>query len=96
MAYVKAALIGMLTALVASIAVTSVQIWLTDVMMERELRAKIDAGVDGAHGSGGVGFYASGSDISLLPAVIVAVLAFTGVFVWLVRRQAQGAPRSRR
>jgi hypothetical protein len=52
-------------------------------MLERGLRSKIDAGLNGSQG---VGFYAAGGDISLLPPFVAALVAFVGVFVWRARR----------
>jgi len=37
-------------------------------------------------GGAGAGGYVAFSDISLLPALPIALAAFLGVFVWVVRR----------
>jgi hypothetical protein len=81
MLYVKAALAATLAALVTLIIAVPFQVWLTGFMLERELQSKIDTRFAGA--------YAVGGDVDMLPAFVLALAAFLGVFAWRVRRQYQ-------
>jgi hypothetical protein len=88
--YLKAALLATLTAILTLVVVVAVQVWLSGLMFEREVRAEIDAS-----SGGGGGVYAAVQDNDLLPAFVLAVGAFLGMFVWRLRAGRAPSPESR-
>ena len=79
MRVVKAALIATSAAAATLIVAGGFQVWLTGVMLDRELDARIDRTVGGT--------YAEVRDVNLLPAFVLTLVVFVGVLFWRVRRR---------